>query len=296
MIRDAPPFVCPVCGPAAASSAAPPRALPAGLAVVTCPQCGIEWQWPRPPEAELAVLYGETYYEPWGLADDEQRVRAMKVATFERLLRRVESYRAPGRLLDVGCATGFLLEVAERRGWESHGIEVSSYSSGVARERFGEARVRTGELAHAELAPGAFRAVTMTDLIEHVVDPMATLRAAHAALERDGLLCLTTPRVGGASHRAMGRRWTHYKREHLQYFSPDAVRRLLGAADFRVLECRSWPKTLTFDYACGQFTRYRHWLVSPLVEALRHLLPAGVRSRHFALPLGDMLVIAARCN
>lgn len=292
--RPADDFACPVCGPAAASRPPRVRAVHAGFIVVTCPTCEVEWQWPRPTPGALARLYTQEYYDAWGLREDEAVVRAMKLSTFDRLLARVEQHTRPGALLDVGCATGFLLEAAQRRGWDPYGVEISAYGSTVARQRFGATHIMNTRLEDAAFPDRFFSAVTMTDLIEHVLDPVGTLTVAHRLLRPEGIVCITTPHVGCLSYVLMGRRWTQYKLEHLQYYRPEAMRRLLSTAGFRVVECRAWPKTVTLEYVRTQFARYRHWLISPAVQLVSAALPRSLRARALSVPLGDMLVVAVR--
>jgi len=288
-------FTCPACGPtAAANGTGHARRLPVGFRVITCPTCGVEWQWPRPLPTDLEKLYSREYYDAWGIQQNEDVVRVMKLHTFDRLLARIERHVPRAALLDVGCATGFLLEAAQRRGWEPYGIELSEYGSSVAKRRFGEDHILNARLEDATFADGFFSAVTMTDLIEHVLDPVGTLGIAHRLLRPDGVLCISTPKVGGVSYHLMGRRWTQYKLEHLQYYSPTSIGRLLARLGFTVVECRSWPKTVTFDYVRTQFARYRHGLISPIVAAVGALLPRRARALPFSIPLGDMLVVAVR--
>lgn len=286
-------FVCPACGPAA-GRAGRVRRSPLGFAIVTCVACQVEWQWPRPSPADLGEEYGREYYDSWALGEAEEAVRRMKLLTFDRLLAEVERQVPAGKLLDVGCATGFLLEAARRRGWDPFGVELSEYASSVARQRFGSERIVHGLLEEAAFAEESFRAITMTDLIEHVTDPVRTLRVAHRLLEPGGVLAITTPMVGSFSYRCMGRRWTHYKTEHLQYYRPEAIRRQLEAAEFRFLAWRGWPKCVTMEYVRAQFGRYRHWLISPLVQGACRILPPSLRAAPFFVPLGDMLVVARR--
>jgi 2-polyprenyl-3-methyl-5-hydroxy-6-metoxy-1,4-benzoquinol methylase len=267
--------------------------LPIGLTLVTCPSCRVEWQWPRVTSGGLEELYERSYYDAWGLHADEPLVRRMKRKTFEQLLAQLEAHVAPGRLLDVGCATGFLLQTAQARGWDPFGVELSAYASGVARRRFGDERIVHGPLEGAAFSKGFFQAITMTDFIEHVPDPVGTLRKAHFLLRPDGILCLSTPMVGSLSHRLMGRRWTHYKAEHLQYYSPQSLQRHLQAAGFKMLSHRSWPKTVTLEYARSQFDRYRHWLISPAIRLLSASVPPPMRAWQIRVPLGDMLVLAS---
>ena len=289
-----PQFICPVCGPAASATSSSSRVLPAGFAVVTCSNCGTEWQWPRPTPGELARLYTREYFDAWGIQDNEEAVRTLKKTTFSRLFDSIERRGPRGALLDVGCATGYLLEAAEERGWKPHGIELSEYGSRVAKQRFGDDRIFHGRLEEATFADGSFAAITMTDLIEHVLDPVDTVKIVLGLLAPGGVLCITTPRAGGVSYHLMGKRWTQYKLEHLQYFNPESLTQLLAHSGFTAIEVRSWPKTVSLDYVSTQFARYRHSLISPLVAVSSRIFPPVVKSTAIALPLGDMIALATK--
>src|SRR5262249_13685214 len=107
-------------------------------------------------------------------------------------------------------------------------------------------------------------------------------------------LCLTTPRAGSLSYHVMGRRWTHYKEEHLQYFSDRAIAHCLERAGLRVIGTHAWPKAVNLDYVNTQFTRYRHWLWTPAVTLATRVSPAALRSMRLSLLLGDMIAFARR--
>jgi 2-polyprenyl-3-methyl-5-hydroxy-6-metoxy-1,4-benzoquinol methylase len=298
-MNSAPPtveslFVCPVCGPRDANRKAERRAIPAGFTIVICTVCGIEWQWPRPTPDDLARLYTQEYFDAWGIQEDEEAVRAIKMSTFSRLFDDIERHTQIGPVLDVGCATGYLLEAAERRGWQPFGIELSEYGSSVAKKKFGDTSVFHGRLEETTFQNESFAAITMTDLIEHVLDPVDTLQIAYRLLRPGGVLCITTPRVGGLSYHLMRSKWTQYKLEHLQYFSPESLAPLLARAGLSLIEAKTWPKTVTLNYVRTQFARYRHSLISPAVEFSTRVVPAKLRSRPIALPLGDMLALARR--
>jgi hypothetical protein len=90
----------------------------------------------------------------------------------------------------------------------------------------------------------------------------------------------------------MGQRWTHYKVEHLWYFTPRSLTDLLVEAGFSLATLRSAPKKLSLDYAIHQFRVYPHPVISSALLVLDRLLPRAAKSLRFTLPLGDMLVQA----
>ncbi|HEX2878926.1 MAG TPA: methyltransferase domain-containing protein [Polyangiaceae bacterium] len=99
-----------------------------------------------------------------------------------------------GRLLDLGCGYGALLEEANRLGYDAQGIDLSNPLVLKARERGLNVECKSAEDLDEV---GAFDVVTMLDIIEHVSDPLALLAAARRALKPGGELVVYTP-----NHRA----------------------------------------------------------------------------------------------
>src|ERR1041385_7358344 len=79
--------------------------------ICSCNNCTVEFLHPQLNDEELKKLYSETYYTPWGLAGtaENEALKRMKMATFNLRLDLVQTFVAKGKLLDVGCATGYLL-------------------------------------------------------------------------------------------------------------------------------------------------------------------------------------------
>ncbi|MGD9696732.1 MAG: class I SAM-dependent methyltransferase [Thermoleophilia bacterium] len=102
-----------------------------------------------------------------------------------------------GRVLDVGCGTGFLLEQLAARGYSGVGVDLSPESVELARARLAELAV--GDRLRAEVGSayeppeGPFDLITLTDVLEHLEDPRASLRAAADRLAPGGLIVVNTP-------------------------------------------------------------------------------------------------------
>jgi 2-polyprenyl-3-methyl-5-hydroxy-6-metoxy-1,4-benzoquinol methylase len=254
----------------------------------------VEFLWPQPGGDELRTRYSADYYRAWGLEDirrDDEALRRMKTATFALRLDTIARHRGPRRLLDVGCATGYLLELARRRGFEPYGIELSPVAAAVARERLPAERIHCGTLRDHPFPEAYFDAVAMCDVLEHEPDPGAALGAAYRLLQDGGVLALTTPDLDSVSRRLMGRRWTHYKREHLFYFRRRTVARLAAAGGFEVLEAGAAHKALTLSYVQSQLATYPHWLLSPVVASLHRIAFPSLRARVFHVTAGEMVAL-----
>jgi 2-polyprenyl-3-methyl-5-hydroxy-6-metoxy-1,4-benzoquinol methylase len=293
--------------------------------VVRCPDCGIEFLSPQLNDEELDKLYSENYYAAWGIKGDAENetTRQMKKATFQLRIDTIHRLSAPrgpaawrdpaapsgpaassaAKILDVGCATGYFLEVAQQEGFDPYGIEFSEYSASIAKKKFGGEKIFKGTLEQLELTddpgfasdPGfakhSFLVIAMSDLIEHVRNPVETLSKAKSLLTDDGVIMIMTPDTGTLSNKVMGRRWAHYKLEHFSYFNRRSMNRLAAKCELQVAHYEKSKKALNVNYLHTQLNVYRHWLLTPLINTLYALLPMKLHARNFYFSIGEMVVI-----
>jgi SAM-dependent methyltransferase len=263
-----------------------------------CRQCGLEWVHPLPDMEEMRKLYSSPkYYSTDNISQcgysDYVRNKHLYVNLFNRrldeILRHTDGRR--GRLLDVGCATGVLLELARLRGWEVSGVDVSEYATGIAREYYC-LDAFTGELAEAGYPDGRFDVIVMDDLIEHVADPAALVQESRRILNASGLLTLNTPNRAGLWHLFMGRRWFHYRQsEHTYFYSPRVITDLLNRHGFDVLEIHSSSKIIDLNYAFGRLRYYNMAVSNMLSRTVGRLLVSSVT---FPIRVGEMVVFARK--
>ena len=155
-------------------------------------------------------------------------------AAADRHVRRLRRSRAAARVLDVGCGNGdFLLEM-RAAGWRPEGLETDARAVQLARARGLD--VREGTLDHGAYAAGSFDAVTFNHVLEHLHDPVATLRAAREILREDGVLWVATPNLSSPGHARYRRAWRGLEPpRHLVLFSPSALVVALERAGFSLV-------------------------------------------------------------
>ena len=282
---------CPVCG-APATAALFERH---GQAVRGCAGCGLRFLHPQPGDDVLAAIYTSGYFLGGGDAEGRARTAALKAATAGVYLDRLRDFRGRegGRLLEVGCGDGWLLAVAQARGYEVLGAEISAHAAAEANRRLGGPRVAVGPLERMAL-PGDQDVVVCADVVEHVRDPAPFLRRLKDALRPGGVLFLVTPSLDSLSARLLRRHWMEYKVEHLFYFSERALVRALSAAGFDAPAVAPNRKVLTLDYVAHHFERFPVPLVGPLVRLARRALPAALARRPLRVPAAGMAVFARR--
>jgi 2-polyprenyl-3-methyl-5-hydroxy-6-metoxy-1,4-benzoquinol methylase len=262
--------------------------------ITRCRRCGLERIDPQPTDETLGRIYGEHYYDAWGLQTDQESVEALKRGTFTRVLRAVGHVRPGARLLDCGAATGFLMGVAKDLGYDPYGVELSEFGAKSIAKRFGADHVHHGHLEDASFPDGHFDVISMCDFLEHVRDPERVLRRAHALLARGGKLAISMPRVGSFTHRVMGIKWTHYKVEHLYYFSVANLRTLLERLGFRHYSGKTLVKTMNLRYMAHQFSIYPHPVLTPLVKGATALVPQVVQRATFPIAMGELVAYAEK--
>jgi SAM-dependent methyltransferase len=163
-----------------------------------------------------------------------------KTVKYDEFLGRLEPHRKLGRLLEIGCGQGMLLERARDAGWRVQGVEILEPVALRARERGLE--VFLGTLEEARFPAGSFDAVTMTEVIEHIVDPVPLLTEVARVLRPGGVAALATGNARSWAARLRGGRWEYYRfggHMHIRFYSPPAARALARAAGFARVECHT---------------------------------------------------------
>ena len=136
-----------------------------------------------------------------------------------------------GRLLDVGCGSGDWLLLMRELGWQVEGVDFDEAAVKVAWER--GIAVKSGAIEHQGYASESFDAVTLSHVIEHVPDPLATLVECRRVLKPSGRLVLFTPNGNSLGHRLFRSEWRGLEPpRHLHVLSPGAMLALLAKAGF----------------------------------------------------------------
>jgi SAM-dependent methyltransferase len=266
------------------------------FSVVTCARCDLTYVTPRLLDASLlSKVYDEGYWRSNAPKDrgygDYRRDAPLYFKTYRRRLKVVRRHFArPGRVLDVGCAAGYFLQVMRESGWQVTGLEPSDAIRPEAEARLGEENVRGGLLGSVELPSGAFDLVTMWDVIEHIPDVVGAAREVRRLLSPGGKFLIETQNVNSLAARVLGKRWQHYKHaEHIYHFHARTLAEALARAGFRVLENRPW---LGGKYVSLGFIAERAARLSPLAAALCAPLKLAAGAALYVNLFDEMIVVA----
>ncbi|MDO8183419.1 MAG: class I SAM-dependent methyltransferase [bacterium] len=223
--------------------------------------------------------------------EEKPETAKLKKETAGRYLKKVRVYKKSGQLLDIGSAFGYLMEVAEGYGFEVFGVELSSFSSAIAKKKFGS-KVFAGRLEEAKFTKANFDVITMFDLIEHIPQPLEFMKEVRRVLKTGGFIAITTPDTGSLSYWLLGLGgWFHWKFEHLGYFNHKSIEELARHTGFTVVEKKRAYKAMSFQYLFDQFKMFPHPIFSPLMNLFAKIIPESLKHKTFLISGGEMFVV-----
>lgn len=205
-----------------------------GIDIVQCKRCGLVYLNPQPSVEEIRKLYSKDYFNHTYLKKEaHSRLRN----TARLILEEVERYHQPGRILDIGAAGGHSLKVAQEKGWEPFGVEISSYATSWAKENF-DLDILSGTLEEAKFPDDFFDAIIMSHTLEHLPHPLATLQEACRVLKRRGIVYIAVPSLNllKAKVRRKENLGALRDEEHLYWFSPQTLKAMLEKVGFKILK------------------------------------------------------------
>lgn len=197
--------------------------------LVQCMDCGLVFGKRIPTEEELAAHYGKY---PRNTA-----ISPITIKRYEQLLEKFEPYRRSNRILDIGCGDGYFLAVAKAKGWEVYGTEFTDEAVDICKEK--GISMHKG-IIQSWSGPHDFDVITSFEVLEHITDGRAHVRMIHELLRKGGLFYFTTPNFNSLSRKWLGGKWKIIEYpEHLCYYTPRTIHRLLSDAGLRRLEVQT---------------------------------------------------------
>lgn len=139
------------------------------------------------------------------------------------------------RILDVGCGVGGIVKVANTLGWDALGIDVSKEAVEIA-EKF-NVNVKKIDFFSPKIQSKSKDVVIMSELIEHVPNPVDFLLRAEEILVPGGILYMTTPNWNSLDRKILKEKWNAIHSEHLTYFTVQTLSKMFDK--HTNLECKN---------------------------------------------------------
>lgn len=208
-----------------------------GRKVMQCLDCDVGYMDAFP--ADVEDVYSQTVYleshEVNYLQNVDYRKKRFAMERLDIIRRHLRKPPSQARLLDVGCGTGWFLEVAKEKGFLVSGQEIGKQLAEYTSKKLG-ARIHTVPLAELPKSE-VFDVITLFDVLEHVTDPRAVLKALRDHLNPGGIGVIFTPNLDSVGIGILRERSSLIMpAEHLFYFTPASLRRIIEETPLEVVE------------------------------------------------------------
>lgn len=204
--------------------------------LVKCINCSFIFVCPLPQAKIINKLYHNFDYRLPEIVEKVIRRDARRSLSKIRTYINHFKFR---ELLDIGCGRGYFLDEARRDGWNTTGIDYSQkiiyYASNVLHLNVKKADI------YKYRSSKKFSIISLSQVIEHVIDPRKLLRHCNNLLENDGYLYIATPNIESLSSKVFRESFEHIiPPEHISYFSKNTLSRLLTNCGYKIVYIGSW--------------------------------------------------------
>lgn len=206
--------------------------------LVQCQSCRFVWTLHSRRPNEIAELYGSEYFY---LASSYSGTYYERDSQWKREARRrlkwLNARFTPSSLLEVGCAAGHFLEVAERAGIDVEGIEISPEAAAVAQDKGLQVAVAAIEDVEPQ---GKYDVVCAFHVLEHLHDPSSFLYFARRSVGEAGRIAIEVPNIESVAALRLRAMWPGLQPEHhLWHFSPTTLSAFVRKHGYRVEFCET---------------------------------------------------------
>jgi len=216
--------------------------LPGNYAVQKCRSCGLIRTDPRPVPASIGYYYPDDYgpylssTAPQGAPVQRSWLRrAIRAASQSIVRMNTEALpnMPPGRMLEVGCASGAFMAQMSNKGWQVEGIEFSESAANKACSL--GLQVQTGAIEAAAAPAERPDLIVGWMVVEHLHDPVGALRKLASWAAPGAWLAISTPNAGSLDFRLFrSANYALHLPNHLYHFDPRTLTTVLDKAGWKV--------------------------------------------------------------
>lgn len=184
-------------------------------------------------DEKIKAIYSENYFKGEEYLDYKSD-KFIHQKNFKNKLNNVLKYQKSGRLLEIGSAYGFFLELAQKH-FTVKGFEICKEAAEFAKNDL-KLDVTCADVTEANLNE-QFDVVTMYDCIEHIPRPDKVIEVISKNIKKGGSLFLTTGDIGAPLAKFQGEDWRLiHPPSHIHYFNQRSITQLLKNYGFTVVK------------------------------------------------------------
>lgn len=213
-----------------------------GMKFVICKICSTGFINPRPTKNILEYYYRNSEnYSYWNkyIFPASENVRREKIfkPRVETILNICNRYKVPkDTLLEVGAGYGIFCEEMDKKKVFKNVVAIEPTPDLAATCRKKGLKVIEKPVEKVKIFRNKISVIVSFEVIEHLFNPKEFILKCAKLLSKDGLLVITCPNIKGFDMTVLGKESDSYDVEHLNYFNPDSITKLLIKCGFEVME------------------------------------------------------------
>lgn len=213
--------------------------------VFRCSDCGFIFTNDYPPESEIGSYYKSEEYISHSDTDSGlinklyHLARAIMLRRKWRILKS-QTRLSNGKLLDIGCGTGYFPHYMSKKGWLVSGIEKDEKARNFATSRLNIEVFNSDKIFH--LDEKAYDCITLWHVLEHFHDPDSVIKAAGMALKESGIIVIALPNNRSYDSIHYSDKWAAWDvPRHLWHFNPETIKLFLKKHGMGIVAVKRLP-------------------------------------------------------
>lgn len=207
--------------------------LPGEFYVVRCKTCALLRTQPQPTKDTIKFYYPDNYGPYHGTKVNRDVRQSQNRKLWKHLIQKVFQFKTtylpilnPGRMLEIGCASGAFMNQMAEKGWVVEGIEFSPQAAANARALGYPVYAGTLEMAPDPLE--SYDLVVGWMVFEHLHNPILAVQKVYNWVKPRGWLVLSVPNAQSVQFKIFKDAWYDlHLPNHLYHYTPNTLRNVL---------------------------------------------------------------------
>ncbi len=220
-----------------------------GYPIMDCKNCARRFAVIKDEKAHLSEVYSDDYFfagkEGYPNYLEERNILIHEGIHYAELIGK---YSKPGRMLDVGCAAGFILQGFESMGWKGTGLDPNETMAKYGRNEL-NLDIQTGSLENFN-TENKFDLISMIQVIGHLYDIDKAMENIINLTNHNGLVLVESWDMNSLVARILGRRWHEYSPPSvINWFSNKSLTTLFNKHGFELIDTGFPAKRINLKHA-----------------------------------------------
>ncbi len=248
--------------------------------VLECKKCGL---------CKVDRQIENVSYDFYHRDNDYKKLEKLFKNIFQTRVNLIKKHLpTPGKVLDIGCSNGTMLDIFKTDGWETWGVEPSENAE-IAIDKGHKVFQTVFEKVNF---PTKFNLIVMNHTLEHLENPLAVVKKAYSLLEKDGILLVDVPNFDSLSSNMMGKYWTHLlPLEHNFQFTRKSLEKIFEKAGLKIVDYKS--RSGIYEFA-NPFEEINESFTGMKKRAITHLINFPYDTLATLLNIGDSMSLMGR--